>query len=105
MAQTAAEAQVMESTAGKFEQVRDGLGSMLSRLMNELEVLQTAWQGQAGRSFTQVKEAYQANQKKLETALGETANAIRTSGRQYTSTDEEASGRVSGINTSVSLPL
>ena len=95
----------MESTAGKFEQVQEGLDSMLSRLLGELEILQTAWQGQAGKSFTQVRDAYQANQKKLSAALAETATAIRNSGTTYTSTDDESSSKVSGINTGLSLPL
>jgi WXG100 family type VII secretion target len=105
VAQTAAEAAIMESTAGKFEQVQEGLDSMLTRLLGELEILQTHWQGRAGRSFTQVKEAYQANQRKLSAALGETATAIRNSGTTYTATDDESSSKVSSINTSVSLPL
>jgi WXG100 family type VII secretion target len=105
VAQTAAEAAIMESTAGKFEQVHDSLDQMLSRLLNELEVLQSAWQGRAGRSFTQVKDAYQQNQKKLGMALAETATAIRSSGTNYTASDEEASSKVGGINTSMNLPL
>lgn len=95
----------MESAASKFEDVNDSLQGMLTRLMNELEALQTAWQGAGGSSFTQVKIAYEANQKKLSEALRETATAIRSSGQNYTASDEESKSRVSGINTSVSLPL
>src|SRR5215207_10253160 len=105
MAQTTAEAAVMESAAGKFERVDDSLQSMLTRLMNELEALQTAWKGAGGSSFTQVKMAYEANQKALSRALRETASAIRSSGSNYTSTDQESSSMVGGINTSVNLPL
>ena len=105
MATTAAEAAVMESAASKFEHVNESLQGMLSRLMGELEVLQTAWQGAGGRSFTQVKEAYAANQKKLSEALRETATAIRTSGKNYTAADEHSHSQVSGINTHVNLPL
>lgn len=78
---------------------------MLSRLIRELEGLHSAWQGAGGRSFTQVREAYQANQKKLSNALQETATAIRTSGQQYTATDEQSSSRVNNINTGLNLPL
>jgi WXG100 family type VII secretion target len=95
----------MEATAGKFEQAREGLDSMLTRLLGELEILQSHWKGRAGSSFTQVRDAYQANQKKLSLALGETATAIRTSGQTYTSTDDESSAKVGGINTNLSLPL
>jgi len=95
----------MESTAGKFDQVHDSLDQMLSRLLNELEVLQSSWQGRAGRSFQQVKDAYQTNQRKLGTALAETSAAIRSSGTNYTASDEESSSKVSGINTGMNLPL
>ena len=40
MAQTQAQAAVMESAAGKFDHVDDSLQAMLTRLMNELEALQ-----------------------------------------------------------------
>jgi WXG100 family type VII secretion target len=105
MAGTEAEAAVMESAASKFEQVDQSLQGMLTRLMNELETLQTAWKGSGGSSFTNVKMAYQENQKALSRALRETASAIRTSGHQYTATDDEQASMVGGINTSVQLPL
>lgn len=95
----------MESAAGKFESVNESLQGMLTRLMNELQALQSAWQGAGGKSFEQVKQAYEGNQKKLSEALRETATAIRTSGKQYTATDEDARAMVGGINTSVNLPL
>jgi WXG100 family type VII secretion target len=95
----------MDSTAAKFEQTEEGLRSMLSRLLGELEILQSHWQGRAGRSFTQVRDAYDANLKKLSAALAETATAIRNSGSTYTNTDDEASSKVGGINVSMNLPL
>lgn len=95
----------MDSTASKFDQANDSLNSMLSRLLNELEALRTGWQGAGGRSFESVKQAYEANQRKLSAALQETAGAIRTSGSNYTSTDQDSSSRVNNINTSVNLPL
>lgn len=95
----------METTAGKFEQVNDGLQSMLSKLLNELGALQGSWEGSGARSFENVKVAYEANQKKLGEALRETATAIRTAGKDYTAADEESGSRVNNINTSVNLPL
>jgi WXG100 family type VII secretion target len=105
VAQTAAEAAIMDSTASKFNQAQEGLDAMLNRLLGELEILQTHFVGRAGRSFQSVKEAYQANQKKLAAALDETATAIRNSGTTYTNTDDEASSKVSGINVGMNLPL
>jgi WXG100 family type VII secretion target len=105
VAQTSAEANIMASTAAKFDQTEEGLRSMLQRLLNELEILGTHWVGQSGRSFTQVKEAFEGNMKKLSAALSETATAIRNSGTTYTSTDDESAGKVGGIDTSINLAL
>lgn len=105
MATTAAEQAQMDTAANKFEQVDSTLQQMLSRLMNELETLRTAWQGASGRSFEQVKQAYEAASKKMSEALRETAGAIRTSGKQYTATDESGASRVSNINTSINLNI
>jgi WXG100 family type VII secretion target len=95
----------MEATAAKFEGVNDSLQSMLNVLMNELSVLQTAWTGAGGRSFEQVKQAWERDQKAIQQALLETATAIRTSGQQYTASDDEAASRVSASNRGLNLPL
>jgi len=95
----------MESTAAKFEQTEEGLRSMLQRLLGELEILSSHWQGRSGRSFTQVRDAYDANLKKLSVALAETATAIRNSGTTYTTTDDESANKVGGIRSDISLPL
>jgi WXG100 family type VII secretion target len=95
----------MEGTAAKFESVNDSLQTMLTRLMGELEVLQTAWRGAGGKSFEQVKQAWSADQAAIQRALTETATAIRTSGQQYTASDSEAASRVAASNRGVDLPL
>ena len=95
----------MEATAAKFEGVNDSLQSMLNVLMSELSVLQTAWTGAGGRSFEQVKQAWERDQKAIQQALLETATAIRTSGQQYTASDDEAASRVSASNRGLTLPL
>lgn len=106
VSQTQAEAAVMQQTAQKFEQVDQSLQSMLTSLMSELEVLQTAWKGAGGRSFEQVKQQWRQDQETIHRALRETATAIRTSGTQYDASDTEASSRMSATNTGgLSLPL
>lgn len=91
---TQAQAAVMERAAARFEEVNEGLQGMLSRLMGELDVLRTQWQGAGGRSFDQVRQAWQDDQQALQRALVSTAGAIRTSGRRYEATDAEAAGRI-----------
>ncbi len=105
VSQTQAEAAVMEQTAAKFEQVNQSLQSMLSGLLAELEVLQSAWQGQGGRSFEQVKQQWAQDQTAMSRALAETASAIRSSGQKYDASDTEAAGRVAATNRGISLPL
>lgn len=95
----------MESVAGKFEVTNGSLTSMLNGLMGQLEVLQSRWQGAGGLSFQQVKQQWNENMQKMNTALLETATAVRTSGQQYTATDEQAQSRMAANNRSVDLPL
>ena len=105
VSQTQAEAAVMQQTAAKFEQVDQSLQSMLSGLLAELEVLQTAWRGAGGRSFEQVKQAWSQDQSNLQRALRETATAIRTAGQHYDSSDSDAASRVATTNRGIQLPL
>ncbi|MBM7492054.1 MULTISPECIES: WXG100 family type VII secretion target [Micromonospora] len=106
MSQTQAEAAVMQQTAAKFEQVDQSLQSMLTGLLAELQVLQQAWRGAGGRSFEQVKQQWSQDQAALHRALRETAGAIRTAGRQYDVSDDDAASRVAGTNRGgIQLPL
>jgi WXG100 family type VII secretion target len=95
----------MAKTAGQFDSVGQSLDNMLSRLMGELTVLESAWVGSGGRAFTQVKAAWETQQRQIQRALTETAAAIRTSGTTYSSTDDESASRVNATNRSVNLPL
>lgn len=102
MAVSQTSAELMETTARRFESVNGSLDGMLRRLMHELEGLRTQWTGAGGRSFEQVKQAWAADQDKLNRALAETATAMRTAGRQYTAADSAAAGRFTAHQ---SLPL
>jgi WXG100 family type VII secretion target len=101
MATTQAEAAVMAQVAGKFESAQQSLQATLSALMREVEAVRPEWVGRGGASFDQVTRAWGDDQGRLLRALGDTAGAIRTAGRGYTSTDESASGRMTGVT----LPL
>ncbi|MGA5304306.1 WXG100 family type VII secretion target [Nucisporomicrobium flavum] len=94
VAQTQTEAAVMAQTAAKFDQVNNNLTAMLNKLMSELSVLQTAWVGHGGRAFGSVKHQYQRDLAQLNRALADTAEAIRTSGVSYDSTDSSAASAV-----------
>ncbi len=105
VSQTKAEATVMNETAANFEGVNDSLQSMLRNLMSQLDVLQSAWVGRGGQSFTGVKNQWAENQAKMSQALAQTAADIRTSGVNYDATDTEASSRMAATNPGIQLPL
>ena len=106
VAYTQAESQVMATTATKFNNVNDGLQTMLSQLMNELSALQSAWKGLGAQAFEQVKLQYANDLKALNQALSETAESIRQSGAGYDSTDTTAASKVANSGGGgVSLPL
>jgi WXG100 family type VII secretion target len=102
---TSADAQVMERTAQQFESSNADLQQMLSNLLNELEALRSGWKGRGFEQFETVKVRYRDDQQALQKTLGETANAIRTAGRQYTSTDTSAADRIGGAHRGQNLPL
>jgi len=105
MATTQAEAAVMRATAAKFDQANESLQGMLRRLMGELDVLRSQWQGAGGRSFEQVKLAWAEDQAALHRALAETASAMRSSGQNYSVADTAASTRLSPRGGRLNLPL
>ena len=96
MATTQAQSAVMTQTADKFDQVNQSLQAMLKTLLGELEGLRSQWQGAGGRSFEQVKIAWSEDQTALHGLLAETAQAIRTSGQHYSTTDTSAADRFGG---------
>jgi WXG100 family type VII secretion target len=94
VATTQAQAAVMEQVAGRFDDVRLSLHTILSNLMREVESVKNDWQGRGGASFEHVSRAWADDQRRLLGALGETATAIRTAGKVYTATDEAAADRM-----------
>jgi WXG100 family type VII secretion target len=95
LSSTHADMAVLEATAKKFESVNTELEGMLKSLLQELEVLQSAWKGAGGTSFTEVKTRWASDQNTLHQTLSQTAQAIRTSGRTYDATDTNAAHNVS----------
>ncbi len=105
MVRTQAEAVVMAQAAVRFDEVNAGLQSMLGTLMAELGALNGAWKGLGATAFEQVKSQYAADLRNLGNALGETAEAIRSSGAGYQTSDAEAASRVGRSGGTLSLPL
>ena len=102
---TEAQSAMMASTAARFDEVNGSLQSMLSTLMSELSMLNGAWKGLGATAFEQVKTQYAADLKRLNDALAETAEAIRSSGVSYEAADAEAASRVTRTGGTFTLPL
>jgi WXG100 family type VII secretion target len=98
-----AQAAVMEQVAARFDDAHDSLRGALSSLLREVEAVGSDWQGRGAASFEQVSRAWAEDQERLLRALSETAAAIRGAGHTYTSTDDEAAGRLRYDR--VALPL
>ena len=105
VAQTQAESAVMASTAAKFDQANGSLQSMLKTLMSELSSLSGAWKGLGAAEFEKVKQQYVLDLNSLNRALSDTAEAIRTSGASYDTSDADAAARVTKSGGSYQLPL
>lgn len=101
---TQAQQAELQSAAQRFEQVNGELQTMLSTLMRELETTRTGWQGAGGRSFDTVKQAWHRDQDTLNKNLLETAEGLRSAGRNYEVSDSDAGARFRGIGTK-QLPL
>jgi WXG100 family type VII secretion target len=101
---TQAQQAELHSAAARFEQVDSELQAMLSTLMRELETTRTGWQGAGGRSFDAVKQAWHRDQDALNKNLLETAEGLRSAGRNYQVTDTDAGARFRGIGNR-QLPL
>ena len=95
----------MASTAAKFDEVNGSLQAMLSTLMSELSVLSGTWKGLGAAAFEQVKVQYANDLKSLNAALADTAEAIRSSGVGYHTTDTDAASRVARTGGGLTLPL
>lgn len=105
MSQTESQSAQMASTANEFDRINGSLQSMLSTLMRELEGLSAGWKGQGAMAFELVKTQYASDLQRLNDALAETAEAIRTSGASYERSDAEAASSIGRTGGQITLPL
>lgn len=93
----------MEQVARKFVDAHDSLQSTLSSLLREVAEVHRDWRGRGALSFQAISEAWGRDQKRMLAALAETAQGIRTAGRDYAATDDVVSQRMRPG--SIELPL
>jgi WXG100 family type VII secretion target len=79
----------MTDTGNKAHDAAAQLKGTLSRLLNELAPLESAWKGLAAGSFGSVKNRYQQDMDKLHAALEGLANALGATNVTYSTTDSD----------------
>jgi WXG100 family type VII secretion target len=105
--QTQAEAQIMAQAANTFRSTNSDLANLLKQLMTELDGLRGGWKGAGAQAFDAARTRWSDDMRTLHQALDETATAIETAGRSYTSSDDESARRLNATHGAapVNLPL
>lgn len=80
---------LMIKTEQDVDAVADRLTGMLNSLMDRLSPLQQYWVGSGGSSFQTIRQRFDEDMAKLNLALRSIAEAVGSSGRDYTVADEE----------------
>lgn len=80
---------LMAQTAQQVNDVADQLTTMLNTLMGNLTPLYDAWKGAGGSSFQEVRQRFDSDMARLNASLRSIAEAVGSSGRDYTVSDEE----------------
>jgi WXG100 family type VII secretion target len=91
--QTQTDLALMEQTANQFETVAAALQTMLQTVRQKVVSLQAAWVGRGASSFQQVMDEWTRDQDSINRLLGQTAELIRSSGQEYSTTDTDAASR------------
>ena len=87
----------MASCAKDIDSVEQEINATVNKLNSDLEPLKASWQGQASAAFQQLQERMMADAKKLNQALSDIANAMKTASGTYQQQEEEAHRGVSNI--------
>lgn len=92
--ETTTDTQIMELTARNFESEAEGLLTFLTGLMGRVEDMKPYWVGRSGTAYQTVMVTWSENQDRINQELIQTAGLIRTSGTNYVSTEDVASGNI-----------
>ncbi|MFC0439320.1 WXG100 family type VII secretion target [Kutzneria buriramensis] len=87
----------MASCAKDIESVEQEINGAVNKLNSDLEPLKASWQGQASAAFQQLQERLMEDAKKLNQALSDISNAMKTASGTYQQQEEEAHRGISNI--------
>ena len=87
----------MASCAKDIESVEQEINGAVNKLNSDLEPLKASWQGQASQAFQQLQERMMEDAKKLNQALSDISNAMKSASGTYQQQEEEANRGISSI--------
>ena len=87
---TMVDAAVLVEVATRCDDAAAGLRALLGGLLGRLESGRAAWQGEGGRTFDEVRAAWEDDQETLVAALADTAVMLRATAARYAATDDDA---------------
>jgi WXG100 family type VII secretion target len=87
----------MASCAKDIDNVEQEINATVNKLNSDLQPLQTSWQGQASQAFQQLQERLMEDAKKLNQALADIANAMKSASGTYEQQEQEASHGIGSI--------
>lgn len=91
----------MRAFSGRISEVSAQIQQELSRLNNVVGSITSGWQGEAASSYQQLQQKWNEDAAKLNRVLGEIKEAIDSTSKQYTSTEQEQQSGLSRITSAL----
>lgn len=89
--------QHMASVAKDVENVEQEIQATVTKLTSDLAPLEASWKGQAASAFQQLKERFLEDANKLNQALSQIAEQLKTASGTYSAQEEQANHAVSSL--------
>ena len=87
----------MASCAKDIENVEQEINATVNKLNSDLAPLEASWKGAASQAFQQLQQRLMEDAKKLNQALSDIANAMKTASGTYEQQEQEASHGIGSI--------
>jgi ESAT-6 family protein len=87
----------MAKAASQIRQTSDEINGELRSLLSALEPVASQWKGQAASAFQQLIERWQQDANKLTQALGGIADAMDSSNKNYSQSEEANRSQIANI--------
>ena len=91
------DADLMHKASGQVDEVRNNIENAVKKLHGNIEPVMAGWQGDAAQVFRRLMDQFQQDADKINQKLGEISENIQSSGKQYTTQEEEHSQDLSKI--------